>query len=361
MIVFPDIGICNWKALQIRDHDINIIIGSTSLVLMISDLERPIAVWKGNERLNDRLVVSLTIIFRSAGCSWSRCRMCSYRHERYSTKQSEESLVNHLHAQLAYVLSQYPEDTYELVKIFTSGSFFDPSEVPPAFVTEIAETFRGKVIIAETRPEFVNEEVFRDFIGIADTGKKDIPLYCAIGLETSNDAILSKSIDKGFRFRDFTEAARTAHAAGAGVKAYLLFKPLFLTEKEAMDDMRTSIRDAADHAELISMNPCTVQRNTQLERYWKRGAYRPPYLWSILELLKDAPVHILCDPLGGGQKRGPHNCGTCDFDLVRGIRDYSLNADRELLEALLETECGCKNEWDFILSEERPYAMPLTR
>jgi len=328
---------------------------------MISDLERPIAAWKGTERLGDRILPSLTIIFRSAGCSWSRCRMCSYRHERYVTRQSVESLTTHLRAQLAYVLDQYPPDTIELVKIFTSGSFFDPAEVPPAFVAEIAETFRGKVIIAETRPEFVNEEVLRDFIGTAGTGRTEIPLYCAIGLETSNDAIRSRSIDKGFRFRDFTDAARAAHAAGAGVKAYLLFKPLFLTEKEAMDDMRASMRDAADHAELISMNPCTVQRNTELEGYWKRGAYRPPYLWSVLELLKEAPVHILCDPLGGGQKRGPHNCGTCDYDLVQGIRDYSLNADRELVGALLETECGCKDEWAFVLSEERPYAMPLTR
>ncbi len=125
--------------------------------------------------------------------------------------------------------------------------------------------------------------------------------------------------------------------------------------------MKQSIRDASLHAEMISMNPCTVQRKTELEFYWKRGAYRPPYLWSVLSLLKDAPVHMTCDPLGGGQKRGPHNCGKCDYDIVKGIRDYSLNADRELINALLETSCECRNEWNYVLENEAPYCMPLTR
>ena len=330
-------------------------------MLMISEREKPLAQWRGKERFGNELLECLTIIFRSAGCTWSKCRMCSYRHERYGTRQSEEELTGHLRAQLAWIRDQHKPEEYEMVKIFTSGSFFDPVEVPPAFVADIAKEFRGKIVIAETRPEFVDEEVFSTFVETIDDGKYETPLYAAIGLETSNDFIREKSINKGFSFADFTAAASRAHAAGAGVKAYLLFKPLFLTEGEAVADMKTSIREAAKHAEMISMNPCTVQRSTELEFYWKRGAYRPPYLWSVLTLLKDAPVHVTCDPLGGGQKRGPHNCGTCDYEIVKGIRDFSLNGDRELIGALLETDCACKEEWDFVLENEKPYAMPLTR
>jgi hypothetical protein len=248
-----------------------------------------------------------------------------------------------------------------MVKIFTSGSFFDPDEIPPAFLSDIATTFKGKLVIAETRPEFVNAEVLSPFMEMLDDGSWSTPLYCAIGLETSSDRIREKCINKGFNFSDFKKAASTAHSVGAGVKAYLLFKPLFLTEAEAVTDMKTSIKDATAHAEMISMNPCTVQRNTEMEYYWKRGAYRPPYLWSILSLLADAPLHITCDPLGGGQNRGPHNCKKCDYEIVQGIRDYSLNADRDLIFALLETACDCKEEWEYILSSEKSYCMPLTR
>ncbi len=328
---------------------------------MISEREKPLAHWRGKERFGTELLECLTIIFRSTGCRWSKCRMCSYRHERYTDRQSPEELLGHLRAQLAWIRDEYKTEEFAMVKIFTSGSFFDPGEVPSAFVTDVAKEFRGRIVIAETRPEFVDENIFSSFVETIDDGTHKIPLFAAIGLETSNDFIREKSISKGFLFSDFTAAAARAHAAGAGVKAYLLFKPLFLTECEAVADMRTSMCEAAKHAEMISMNPCTVQRKTELEFYWKRGAYRPPYLWSVLTLLKNAPVHVTCDPLGGGQKRGPHNCGTCDYEIVKGIRDYSLNGDRELIGALLEMECACKAEWEFVLENEKPYAMPLSR
>jgi radical SAM enzyme (TIGR01210 family) len=286
--------------------------------------------------------------------------MCSYRHERYESG-SCDTLLSHLRAQLAWVKTEYDPKDFSMIKIFTSGSFFDPREVPQAFLQEVASAFRGKLVIAETRPEFVSEETIRPFLEVLDDGSWKTPLYCAIGLETSDDAIREKNINKGFSFCDFRNAAQRAHKAGAGVKAYLLFKPLFLTEAEAIADMKTSFTDALPHAEMLSMNPCTVQKNTELEFYWKRGAYRPPYLWSVLALLAAAPVHVTCDPLGGGQKRGPHNCGKCDYEIVRGIRDYSLSGDRDLIAALLEMTCSCRQEWDLVLSEEKPYCMPLTR
>ncbi|MGA2105434.1 MAG: TIGR01210 family radical SAM protein, partial [Methanoregula sp.] len=170
-----------------------------------------------------------------------------------------------------------------------------------------------------------------------------------------------KCINKGFTYADFTKAAEIAHKAGAGVKAYLLFKPLFLTEAEAVADMKSSLAALAGNVEMVSMNPCTVQKRTELESYWRQGAYRPPYLWSVLSIIRDAPVEVTCDPLGGGQKRGPHNCGTCDYEITRGIRDYSLTGDRDLIGALLDMDCTCKSEWEYVLAHERPYCMPLTR
>jgi radical SAM enzyme (TIGR01210 family) len=332
------------------------------MMLMISQTsEKPLASWRGQERYGNEVLECLTIIFKSAGCSWSKCRMCSYRHERYSGQKSPTTILEHLRAQLVWIKDQYKPEEYHMVKIFTSGSFFDPAEVPREFLSDIAEMFKGKLLIAETRPEFVDPDVISSFLDILDDGSYTTPLYCAMGLETSSDPIREKCINKGFTFADFIRAARTAHSSGAGVKAYLLLKPLFLTEYEGVADMKNSIVEASGHADMISMNPCTVQRNTELEYYWKRGAYRPPYLWSVLSVLADSPVHITCDPLGGGQKRGPHNCKKCDYEIVKGIRDYSLNADRELIRALLETRCDCKQEWEYILRSEKPYCMPLTQ
>jgi len=321
---------------------------------------KPLASWKGTDLFQGEVLPTLTIILRTSGCRWNRCTMCGYRNERVSGLGTRE-LEQYLRAQLRWVAESYNPEEYRMVKLFTSGSFFDDAEVPPPVREEAARMFRGKLVIAETRPEYVTGERVSRFLSGIDDGSWKIPLFVAIGLETTDDGIREKSICKGFSYGDFCIASQTARGAGAGVKAYLLFKPLFLTEQEALSDMTKSIRDISKTADLISMNPCTVQAKTELEWYWKRGAYRPPYLWSVLEILAESPVHVTCDPIGGGKARGPHNCGTCDATLIQAIRDYSLNGDRGLVREALAVSCSCKKEWEFVLREERPFCMPLTR
>lgn len=328
---------------------------------MISEaLEKPLASWKGKEYYQGEILSTLTIILKTTGCSWNRCLMCGYRHERFPTGSATEmsALISR---QIAWVKDSYQDTEYQLVKIFTSGSFFDPREVPPDARERVAEAFRGKLVVAETRPEFVYEDTVSAFLEIIDDGSWNQPLYVAMGLETTDDHIREKCIDKGFSFDDFCTAAQHARKGGAGVKAYLLMKPLFLTEKEAIDDMIRSIREASVVSDIISMNPCTVQNRTELEYYWKKGAYRPPYLWSVIYVLAHAPLHVLCDPVGGGHARGPHNCGRCDRGMVDAIRDYTLTQDKDLLFAMLNEECECRNEWEFVLQSEMPWCMPLTR
>jgi len=323
--------------------------------------KRPLACWRGKERYHGTILECLTVIFTTAGCAWNQCLMCGYRHERFASTEAGPEQERHLLSQLAWVQEHYPTRDYQMVKIFTSGSFFDVREIPPVVMEKIAAAYRGKLVIAETRPEFVTDETITPFLEEIDDGSWDTPLYCAMGLETSDDRIREKCIRKGFLYKDFMGAARRAHTLGAGVKAYLLLKPLFLTEQEGIDDMKSSINDVSRHTDLVSMNPCTVQGHTELEWYWRQGAYRPPYLWSVLSVLDDTPVPITCDPVGGGRKRGPHNCGKCDKAIVQGIRDYSLTGDRELIASLLEIPCACKKEWHVVLDQEMPFCMPLTR
>jgi len=328
--------------------------------MLANDEEKPLAFWQGSDRHEGREQKTLTIILKSGGCSWNRCLMCSYRHERYTGLLADELAVR-LIRQLRFVTRAVRIEEIEVVKLYTSGSFFDENEVPSAVLEEAGTLFRGKIIIAETRPEYVHEEILGDFITRIDDGTHEKPLYVAIGLETTNDQVREKSIDKGFSFADFNRAVGAARNTGTGIKAYLLMKPLFLTEKEAMADMKQSLSDLSGIADIISMNTCTVQRGTDMERYWKQGAYRPPYLWSVADVLATAPMEVLCDPLGGGQSRGAHNCGECDKEIIDAIKFYSLSGDRSVLSAVSKMECPCREEWAAVLDQEMPWCMPLTR
>jgi radical SAM enzyme (TIGR01210 family) len=316
---------------------------------------KPLAVWEGSDRIENTIVDTLTIILKSNGCSWNKCHMCSYRHERYAHEKEAQTTENML-AQLEYVREHYDYTDRPVIKIYTSGSFFDEQEVPKQVREAVTQQFAGKTLIVESRTEYADEEAISTFC--ENLNQKD-PLYVAIGLETSNDAIRDRSIRKGFSFDDYKKAAKTIHKSGARVKTYLLQKPAFLTEREALLDMQKSIRDIIPSTDLISLNPCTVQKNTELEYLWKQGSYRPPYLWSVLEVLKSTPVHVTCDPLGGGKRRGPSNCPVCSKEIVHGIYDYSLTADLELLTSLQDIPCNCKDIWKFVLEREHPYNMPL--
>ncbi|MCP1662847.1 MULTISPECIES: archaeosine biosynthesis radical SAM protein RaSEA [Methanocalculus] len=331
------------------------------MVLMVSRaVEKPLAAWMGKDRIGSDIGKSLTIILKSGGCRYNRCRMCGYRFERYHAIDKDE-LTRKMLAQVQWVEEEYRSEEYDIVKIFTSGSFFDSVEVPSAVRDRLGSLMKGKIVIAETRPEYVTSDEISRFSDLIDTGDHQMPLYVAMGLETSDDRIREKSIEKGFSFADFIRASTVAHDHGVGVKSYLMMKPLFLTEQEAVNDMKRSIADCAPYSDLISMNLCTVQKRTELEYYWKRGAYRPPYLWSALMVLLQSDERVSCDPVGGGFIRGPHNCGTCDYDIKKALDDYSLSFDRRLLQQVFEKECRCREEWEYVLLHEKPWCMPLTR
>ncbi|MDD1656033.1 MAG: TIGR01210 family radical SAM protein, partial [Methanomicrobiales archaeon] len=235
--------------------------------------EKPLACWIGKDRITDEVLPSLTVIFRTGGCAWNRCLMCGYRSVR--VEGSSEELAARVVAQLRWVQRHHDPASYDLAKIYTSGSFLDPCEVPPVAQDAVGDAFRGKVVIAETRPEFVTREALGEFIARVDDGSRAVPCYTALGLETTDDGIRKKCIRKGFTFADYRRAARAARDAGAGVKAYLFFNAPVPTEREAKDDMSRSLASLAGHADLISLNPCTVQSGTTVEWVWQRGAYRP--------------------------------------------------------------------------------------
>jgi len=323
------------------------------------EINSPIAIWTGSDRVHDEVMSSVTTIIRSAGCSWNRCKMCQYRHERL-LDLTEDELICAMNGQLATLAQYIEQHNPSLVKIYTSGSFFDDKEVPAPVRETVASLCRGRMVTVECRADYVDKEKIAAFRASLRDESGSGEIIVAIGLETSSDHIREKCIDKGMTFADYVTAASAIRQAGGLVKTYLLYKPAYLTEREAYDDMVSSIRDILPYTDLFSLNPCSVQRHTSVERLWKQGAYRPPYLWSVAQILADAPVHITCDTLGGGQKRGAHNCGSCDRMILDAIGEYNLNGDQELIRSVLEMKCECKSEWEFVMEHERPYSVPLT-
>jgi hypothetical protein len=298
--------------------------------------ERPEAIWKEEDVVDGQRVRAMVVIFRTVGCWWSKkkgCLMCGYNQAASGTGIGPEQLMR----QLDVALARYEGE--EMVKIYTSGSFLDEREIPSDVRRRILDSFSScRRLLFETRPEFVTE----DSLASLPVEKLEI----ALGLESSSDVVLQRCISKGFRVTDYQRAVGLIRAKGARVRTYLLLKPPYLTEGQALMDTKNSVRFAANLSDDISVNPVNVQRDTVVEALFRRGDYRPPWLWSLVEVLKEGASlrgpRVFSSPSGAGTPRGAHNCGKCDQRVMEAIERFSFSQDADDLAGL---DCECKARW----------------
>lgn len=315
------------------------------------DPRRAVAIWRGSDLLDGQVVESLTVILRTRGCRWRGCTMCGYASEGVAA--TADDLIFQFREAARRIVPEV-----RVVKLYTSGSFLDPLEMPVearrSILSFLAAVPGVKRLVFESRPEYVTREAVEECVSSIDT-------EIGIGLESSSDLIREHLIRKGFSLDDFIRASNIIHSCGGRVKAYLLQKPIGLSEGEAIRDAVASTRAASAYADIISLNLCNVQRGTHLERLWERGEYRPPWLWSALQVLIEhgsrCRLPLICDPVGAGTRRGPHNCGKCDLSLAQAIRRHSLEQDLSVFDGLT---CDCMASWQKVLDlEENSFGSPL--
>ncbi len=299
------------------------------------------AIWKESDMAGDEKVDVMVMIMRTSGCCWAKtggCTMCGYREASISQITEDD-----LNSQVDQALSKYKGEPF--VKIYTSGSFLDEKEIPVPIRERIFKEFADcKRLLFESRPEFINEEIV-----------KQIPsnVTIALGLESSDNQVMEMSINKGFTPEDIKRAGTLIKSAGLSVRTYLLLKPPFMTERKALESAVESAIFADPFSDEISVNPLNVQRGTYVERLWKRGEFRSPWIWSLIEVMirlnGKVTSRLMTSPSGGGAQRGVHNCGECDQIALAALEKFSYSQD---IKDLVVT-CSCKAKWEtYMVSEE---------
>ena len=308
---------------------------------------QPVSSWSEQDRFYEDIVDAFVLILRNRGCSWmfqSGCSMCGYFNDSMLSKVTPDELIN----QYQQAMTRYNNEP--IVKIFTSGSFLDTNEVPQKVQEYILSDLskKTKKIAVESRPEYVTRESMK----LVKQQLKNTEFDIGIGLETSQDFIRDFAVNKGFTFEEYHTAVTLVHNNDFSVKTYILIKPPFLTEKESIQDVKQTIDHVLPNAaanDILSFNPTSVQKNTLVEYLWRRNQYRPPWLWSIIDILNYASdqnkkIRLQCDITGGGKKRGAHNCYTCDDDMLSAIKEFSLTQDSTVFNSL-DCDCDCKQQW----------------
>lgn len=319
---------------------------------------KPSAKWTAPAKVGRDRGTALAVVLSTVGCAHARsdsggCTMCSYLLDGSQEMPTSEQLVEQFKSAMGDLEGK---EAPLSVKIYTSGSFLDPEEIPEDARSMILEIIKSderiREVVLESRPEYVQDSVLsevRRFLG-------DRTVEIGMGLESANDVIRTVCINKSFDLQAFKASLEIAKQHNIGMRAYVLLKPPLMTERDAMLDAIATIRTAESlGVTTVSLNPVNVQNDTLVEKLWNRRKYRPPWLWSVLEVLREASkdsdgwMRVVCDPVAGGKRRGPHNCGICDNEIVNAIRDFSLNQDATVLD---KPSCGCFNQWEHILRHE---------
>jgi len=299
------------------------------------------ACWKEKDMISGKIEDAMVIIMRTNGCCWAKtggCTMCGYKQASLNAVTEDD-----LNKQISEALSRYKGEKF--VKIYTSGSFLDENEIPIPIRERILKEFSGcERILFESRPEFVSEKV------IATLPKTTT---IALGLESSDPDILRTSIEKGFTPEDSRAAGKIIKNAGLSVRSYLILKPPFLSESAAIEDTVRSALFADEFSDEISINPLNVQRGTYAERLWRAGELRPPWIWSLIEVMISLSgkvnARLMSSPSGGGTMRGVHNCGKCDEALLKAIESFSFSNDVKDLDV----KCDCIKNWKTYSESEK--------
>lgn len=255
--------------------------------------ERPYAFFVEDERADSGECVSVATVFlTNRECPW-RCLMC----DLWQNTLTETVPVGAIPAQIDYAFQQFGADKLRSarhVKLYNSGSFFDvraiPAEDYPAIAQRVVSFER---VIVECHPSLIGKRVlaFQNELRIAAGENGHVPkLEIAMGLETAHPEILER-LNKRTTIDDFARAAAFLREQDIALRVFILVKPPFMDEAEALEWAKRSVDFAfANHASVIALIP-TRGGNGALETLTQLGEFTPPRL-ETLEAAMDHGVGL---------------------------------------------------------------------
>lgn len=301
------------------------------------------------------------VILMSGGCSVPTCTMCPFTNENnYGRGHTPSDFVEQVRKALA---RDAGEPDYEILSLYNDGSFFAPREVPREVQLEIAHmvALSGvRHLVVESLPQFITAQVLTSFVEALG----DVRLEVGIGLQSADDLVREVLVNTRISRAAFERALTLMVSLGVEPKVYLMVKPPFLTDGEAVSDVVTSVGYLADlGVRGVTLCPTRVARNTVAWELWQAGAYTPPNLWTVVEVVRRVhqrmAVRVACVNLRGTDFESvfPDSCPSCADRLVDALMVFGETGD----PADLPVACACRQPLDVIALDHAAIAARAAR
>jgi radical SAM enzyme (TIGR01210 family) len=300
-------------------------------------------------RYHGRVVNRVVLALSSRGCSLFRrpqggCLHCGLINDGIiKPGADQQELLTHF----SYKLSKLDFSRYPVLCIYTPGSFLDNEEIDEdlqiRIISLVAQKSEIRKVILESLPQFITERKINNLKSILDSKELEI----AVGLDSQDDQVRNICINKNFSLKMFDRACQLLKKYEIPFNIFALLKPPFLTERESINDTIQTVHYAYKMgAAAVSIEPNTVQENTFTWTLFQKKLYRPPWLWSIIEVIKQLPSELELR-IGGivvypEAIQSAYNCDKCTATIWQKIQQYNLVQEKNIFNDL---HCTCKKQW----------------
>lgn len=237
---------------------------------------------------NGKILRRRVIILLTAGCSIPTCTMCPFTN--YNLFQSEK-IPSSPAEQLENDFAVTPPKDIDVVSIYNDGSFFADSEISHSHRLQIADIINESGIphvVVESLPQFLTTDRLEQFANALEAR-----LTIGIGLQSADDFVRQVCVGTSFTRRQFETAVDVTRDLNVVVKPYVMIKPPFLNDADALSDVKLS---SAYLNEIgvgnVTLCPTRIAPNTLVDRLHKAGAFSVPHPYTVLAALHAALISL---------------------------------------------------------------------
>lgn len=313
------------------------------------DINRPQSARSDTVTLGSETLTRRRIVLITRGCSVATCTMCPLPGEAVDPAR-REIVSKNLMAQFDAAFRPEDKQNHELVTVYNNGNYFDDHEIPAdvrVYIYRQIAASGAKILSVESLPQFINEsriEEIRQHLG-------DKKIMVSIGLQSADDTIRELAIDSTCTRPGFENAVKLLGEVGGIVQPFLMIKPPFVTEVEAIDDAVSSVKYLYSLGISDSILCATrVAPHTVLKTVHEKGMFSSPWIWSVVEVLQrcatevpEAKPRISLGELKMSGKEDSiltHNCDKCADNLIDLISKFNISHDIHLFDGV---DCDCRS------------------
>lgn len=240
--------------------------------------DRPYASFIEEERTASGEIAKVATIFlTNRECPW-KCVMCDlWRNTTVNRVQRGD-----VSAQIRYALGQFGAAPATVLKLYNSGSFFDPAAILRSDWPEIAALCAPFAhLIVECHPRLIDRRVLRftELLGCS--------FEIALGLETVHPEAL-QALNKRVTLDHYRRAASFLNQHGIALRTFLLIGTPFIPSAEQHLWLKRGIECAFDAGSaVVSLIPLRAG-NGAIEVLIKEGVAQEPSIDQIEEALEFA-------------------------------------------------------------------------